>query len=84
MQLTVQLPDEVAAQLGPDAQKSVLEAVVADAYREGRLTDGQVARALGLTRWQAEEFLDKHGARASYTLEMLQEDRRTLGRLRQG
>lgn len=84
MQVIVQLPDEVAAQLGADVPRRVLEAVVLEAYREGRLTSGQVAGALGLNRWETEEFLDQHSARAPYTLEMLQEDRRTLDRLNRG
>jgi len=83
MQVVVELPDAVAKQLGPDArlQRRVLEAVALEGYREGRLTSGQVAELLGLSRWEAEDLLDAHGARARYSLEMLEEDRRTMARL---
>ena len=83
MQVVVQLPDEIAKEIGTDAeiQRRVLEAVALEGYRGGRLTSGQVAELLGLSRWQAEEFLDAHGVKQAYTLEMLEEDRRTLAQL---
>ena len=41
MNVTVRIPDDLAARLaaeGRDLERTVLEAVVADAYRAGRLT----------------------------------------------
>ena len=83
MEVTVELPDEIVRQLGaaPDVSRCVLEAVVLEQYRLGRISEGKLAQLLGFTRWEAEEFLDQHDARRAYSREMLEEDRRTLAKL---
>jgi predicted HTH domain antitoxin len=83
MQVTVQLPDEVAQRLGPEAQmpRRILEAVVLQRYLAEEISLGRLAELLGLSRWEAEAFLDKHNARLPYTAEMLEEDRRHLARI---
>jgi hypothetical protein len=83
MDLVLQLPDDLVKQLGSadDIERHVLEALAAEGYREGLLTGAQVARLLNLGRWETEEFLGRHDARPHYTLEMLEEDRRTLARI---
>jgi len=83
VQVVVQLPDEIAKEIGTDAQipRRVVEAVALEGYRGGRLTGGQVAELLGFSRWQADEFLDAHGVKQPYAIEMLEEDRRTLAQL---
>ena len=83
MQLIVQLPDEIAQQLGPEAQmpRRILEAVVLQRYLAEEISLGRLAELLGLSCWEAEAFLDKHNARLPYTLEMLEEDRRNLARI---
>lgn len=85
MQVTVQLPDEIAQQLGDDREMSrrLLEAIVLEQYRLHKISQGKLAEVLGLSRWEAEEFLDQHNARHPYTEEMLEEDRRTLAKLPQ-
>jgi len=83
MQVTVQLPDEIAKQLGNSAEipRRLLEAVMLEQYRLHRVSEGKLAEVLGLSRWEVEEFLDQHEARRPYTREMLEEDRRTLANL---
>jgi len=82
--MTITIPDEVASELGTatrDVEQRVLEAVALESYRAGKFSIGFVGRMLGLSLWDAEKFLDRHGARRSYTADMLREDRQTLGEL---
>ena len=80
MQITVKLPDDVGETLGPEAEQSrrVLEALLLQRYLTRAISLGQLAESLGISRWEAEEFLDRNNAREPYTLEMLDEDRRSL------
>jgi hypothetical protein len=61
---SVEIPDEVAAQLpGHDAMsRELLEAFAAEAYRSERLSRRQVGLLLGLDRWKTEQFLSKRSA----------------------
>lgn len=51
---------------------------VVDAHRRERLTRFQVGQALGLDRWQTEEFLAVRQALRPYDLADLAVDRATL------
>ncbi|HUI41210.1 MAG TPA: UPF0175 family protein [Terriglobia bacterium] len=74
MQVTLELPDEVAEGL-PDLPRAVLESVVLEGYRSRRLTEEQVRRILGFgTRMQVDAFLKEHGVYFDYTLEDLDRD----------
>lgn len=81
MQVTVDIPDEFAgvlAQTGGDAARGLLEASVAQAYREGKIGSRGVREALGLaSRFEVDPFLKKYGI-YDYTPEMLQQDIQTL------
>lgn len=83
MQVTVQLPDELAPALGnvSEMPRKLLEAFAADGYRTGALSRGQVRRLLGLDYWQTDEFLTQHGALREYTMADLEIDRRSLAAL---
>ncbi|HEY7036070.1 MAG TPA: UPF0175 family protein [Thermomicrobiales bacterium] len=50
--LTIELPEELLALLGSpeEAATKARETLVADLLREGRISQGQAARALGVTR----------------------------------
>jgi len=52
--LELELPDELIALLGsPEAAAAkAKEALVLELLREARISQGQAARLLGLTRWQ--------------------------------
>jgi predicted HTH domain antitoxin len=80
MEVTVELPDDIAKGLGPDAgiPRRVLEALVLERYLAQEISLGRLAELLALQRGEAEAFLDRHNARLPYTLEMLEEDRRDL------
>lgn len=85
MQVTVEIPDEFAAELAPsgqDAARKLLEDHTAQAYREGKLTTYQVQCILGLpTRMHVDPFLLKYEI-YDYTVDMLEHDLKTLERLR--
>ena len=62
MQVTMEMPDQVARQWGetPDAVgRHVMEAAAIEGYRAGRLTQRQVGAMLGLDYWQTETFLNE-------------------------
>lgn len=84
MQVTVEIPDQFAAQLVPaghDAARLLLEESVAGAYRDARLTMEQVRQLLGMeTRMQVDAFLQRH-AIYDYTVEDLDKDLATLARV---
>ena len=79
--ITLQLPEEIARQLGTkwrDLPRAALVSLVAEAYRAELLSAEQVRQALGFdTRFQVEEFLKQHEL-YGYTLADLQTDRENL------
>ena len=83
MQVTVDIPDEFAAQLvpaGSDPARLLLEDSVAAAYRDRRLTLEQVRQILGFaTRMEVDPFLQKYGI-CEYTVEDYERDATTLDR----
>lgn len=81
MQITVELPPEIASQLGPNASRRVFETVLLDAYRQEYISAGRLGELLGIDRWEAEQFIDKNRARLPYTVEMLEEDRRNIAKV---
>lgn len=85
MNLTVYLPDDLAARLaveGGDLSQRALEALASEEYRAGRLTKADLKRLLGLeTRAELDGFLKQHGVFEPYTLADLERERRDLDRL---
>jgi hypothetical protein len=83
MQVTVQVPDEIAKCLGETANmpRQLLEALAAEAYRSRKLSRRQVSKLLGFDYWQTEDFLTRHDAKRPYTLHDLEVDRRSLSGL---
>jgi predicted HTH domain antitoxin len=62
-QVTVEVPDESLEVLGEDAAKfgrEMLAAAVLRWFEEGRLSQGQAAEMLGLTRGQFFDLLYEH------------------------
>lgn len=80
MRITIELPDEIAKNLGPELglPRRLLEAYAVEGYRSEKLTRHQVGQLLGLDRWKAEEFLAEHGATQPYSLADWELDRRSL------
>lgn len=84
MQVTVELPDQVARQWGetPDAVgRHVMEDAAIEGYRTGRLSQRQVGAALGLDYWQTEAFLKERGVPLNYSAADLDADNATLDKI---
>ena len=86
MQVTVEIPDDMAPRLavsGQEPARTTLEAVAIEGYRSGALTASQTRRLLGFeTRYELDGFLKAHNVwEHSYSLEDLEQDRRTLQQL---
>jgi hypothetical protein len=83
MQVTVEIPDDMAQRLMPKGQnpaRATLEAVAIEGYRSGTLTAYQTRRLLGFeSRYELEGFLKEHNVwEHSYNLDDLEQDRRTM------
>ena len=84
MQVTVEMPDQVARQWGetPDAVgRHVLEDAAVEGYRAGRLSQRQVGAMLGLDYWQTETFLTERGVPLNYSSADLAADNVTLDKI---
>lgn len=86
MQVTIDLPNEVATELQQqwqDLPRKALELLVVQAYREEILTQYQVGQILGLeSRFAVDAFLKQAGAYLHYDESDLEDDRQTLEQLR--
>jgi hypothetical protein len=85
MEVAIQLPEDIAEGLQAqwkDVPRHALEALAAEGYRAGALSEEQVRRVLGYeTRIEVHAFLKEHGVPLHYTSADLEEDRQTLSRL---
>jgi hypothetical protein len=81
MQITLQIPDELAAILagsGKDLPRAVLEALGLEAYRQGRLSGYQLRMLLAIpSRYELDGFLKEHEV-YDYTIEDFEEDLETI------
>ena len=85
MNLTVEIPDDVAQRLsavGGDLSRRALEALAAEEYKHGHLTKPDLRRLLGFdTSDQIDGFLKAHDVWIDYTLQDLERERAGLQRL---
>lgn len=84
MELTLQIPDDLAQRLGAgnDLSRLVLEALALQQYQNGCLTKVELRRLLGFeTRAALDGFLKAHNVMLDYTLEDLEQERQDLRRL---
>ena len=84
MQVTMEMPDQVARQFGetPDAVgRHVMEDAAIEGYRAGRLTQRQVGAMLGLDYWQTEAFLNQRSVSLNYSAADLAADNATLEKI---
>jgi len=81
MTLTVNIPDDLAAELGNGFQnlgRAALEALAADAYAKEVLSLEQVRRMLELeSRWEAQAVLKQHGVWPGHSAEEILQDARS-------
>jgi hypothetical protein len=85
MNLTVEIPDDLAARLragGGDLSRRALEALAAEEYKHDRLTKPELQRLLGIeTSFQLDEFLKAHDVWIEYTREDAEREIEGLKRL---
>ena len=84
MEVTLQIPDSIAAQLtqgGGDLTRRALEAFALEELKAGRITEPQLGEMLGLARIQMDGFLKSHGVYEDYTLEDFEQERQALQEL---
>jgi predicted HTH domain antitoxin len=86
MQVTVEIPDDLAPRLSPNGQdpaRTALEALAIEGFRSGALTASQTRRLLGFeTRYELDGFLKAHNVwEHAYSLEDLEQDRRSMQQL---
>jgi uncharacterized protein UPF0175 len=81
MNVAIELPKEIASSLagpGEDLSRIALEALAAQAYRDGKLTHAEVQHLLGFnSRWETDAFLKRAGAHLDYTEADLERDLKT-------
>jgi predicted HTH domain antitoxin len=82
MQITIELPDDIANQLQlqpANISRRVLELIAADNYRQGRIEAAQVRRMLNFSsRWETYEFLKREKAYLPYTEDDLEQDAQAI------
>jgi hypothetical protein len=76
MELTVQIPDDLARSMnasGGDLSRRALEALALEEFKSGHITKPQLRRLLGFgTRYQLDGFLKSHDVYEDYTMEDLE------------
>jgi hypothetical protein len=79
MQITLEVPDEIAEGLATnDLPRVLLEAFALEGYRSGTLGEEQVRRLLGFrTRIQVDDFLKRHEAYLDCTVADVERDAET-------
>ena len=78
MELTIQIPDELASRMstsGAELSRRALEALALEEFKSGRITKPELRRLLGFgTRYQLDGFLKAHDVHEEYTMEDLERD----------
>jgi len=79
MQVTLELPEALSdflAASGRDLSRAALEAIALEAYRENKLSTGQLRQLLGYrTRMEVHALLKEHGVYLHYDMADLEHDR---------
>jgi len=82
MQITIELPDEIANQLQlqpANISHRILELIAADQYRQGQIGAAEVRRILNFSsRWETYEFLKREKAYLPYTEDDLEQDAQAI------
>jgi hypothetical protein len=85
MQLTLDIPDDLAARLkaaGGDLKRRTLEALALEEFKLGHLSQPELQRLLGFeTRYELDGFLKSHGVYETYTMDDFAREQETLDRL---
>ena len=82
MQITIELPDDIANQLQLQPaiiSRRILELIAADNYRQGRIGAAQVRRMLNFSSpWETYKFLKREKAYLPYTEDDLEQDAQAI------
>ena len=85
MELTVQIPDDLARSMsasGGDLSRRALEALALEEFKSGHIIKPQLRRLLGFgTRYRLDGFLKAHDVYEDYTLQDLEQELEGLRRL---
>jgi hypothetical protein len=85
MAITIQIPAEIERELrdrDPQLDEHARDQFLTANYHAGKLSTGDIAVILGLsTRFEAEQWLAKHGVCQNYSLDDLEADARTMDRI---
>jgi len=85
MEVTVQIPDELANRMGAsggDLSRRALEALALEEFKKGRITKPELRRLLGFgARYRLDGFLKPHDVYEDYTMEDFEQDREALKQL---
>lgn len=85
MELTVEIPDDLANRMGAsggDLSRRALEALALEEFKSGRITKPELRRLLGFgTRYRLDGFLKSHDVCEDYTMEDFERDRDALKQL---
>jgi Uncharacterised protein family (UPF0175) len=85
MELTVQIPDDLASRMsasGGDLSRRALEALALEEFKSGHITKPELLRLLGFgTRYRLDGFLKSHDVYEDYTMEDFDQDRDALKQL---
>jgi hypothetical protein len=85
MNLSVEIPDEIAGSLGAggDLSRRILEGFALEEYKSQRISKAQLRRLLGFeTRFELDGFLKAHQVEPNVTIEDLRrevQDMKSLG-----
>jgi hypothetical protein len=75
MTVTLEIPEELAQRLGPEALRMSREALGIEAHRQGLWTEAELGQFLGLPRIALDRFLKDHGVELAYTWDDLEKER---------
>ena len=75
MTVTLEIPEDLAQRLGPQAARMSREALGLEAHRQGLWTEAELGRFLGLTRVALDQFLKDRGVELAYSWEDLERER---------
>lgn len=85
MELTVQIPDDLASRMsasGGDLSRRALEALAVEEFKGGHISRPELRRLLGLgSRYEVDAFLKAHEVFENYTLQDLEQELEGLRRL---
>ena len=86
VEIVLNIPDEIAAQMdlnAPELTRSALEAFALEGYRSERLSEGDVRELLGFeTRMEVHAFLKENGVHLQYSVADLERDRVAAAQIR--